>query len=540
MSITVALAGGANAAATAGEPVSHSLLGVAQLINDYAQGFRVNKQAAVLLSQRISDFVDVTVGALEEGHSSQDWEEAVVDFQKNLLDARDELEKMNGQSHLVQLLHRDRNEQALKDIASRIHGSFQILKLRANIDMLKSITTVTDMLEAAVPLLEAARAHEAAATIPPPLQRFFGRSEETQRIVTMFTSQPQAFAAVLGGPGLGKTSVAVAVLHAPEIGARFPDGRRFFVACDAAESLSSLLSTICTSLGVPLDGSSADRKVLRRFLSSAPCFLVLDNFESAWEAEVRRKDAEDLLAFLASIETVSYLITMRGTELPQGPSWTRPRIPPLSPLADDAANQLFVSISDTRDDDADMVALLKLLGNIPLAITLMAYLAQFEPLAALLARWRDLKTSLLERSHGRDRLTSLNISIELSLSSPRMQAVPSAATLLGMLSLLPQGAENSSVLEWSSELDDSARALATLLQTALASRVANDRVHVLPPIRDFMLAQRAPKETVLAPLVGQRILCHHVWSRPSGEAGRCDKSSTSCCYSLRPERVRFL
>ncbi|KZV96722.1 hypothetical protein EXIGLDRAFT_833430 [Exidia glandulosa HHB12029] len=501
MSITVALAGGANAAAIAGEPISHSLLGVAQLINDYAQGFRVNKQAAISLSQRIGDFVDAAIGALEEGHNSQDWEEAVIDFQRNLLDARDQLQRMNGQSHLVQLLHRDRNEQALKEIASQIDNSFQILKLCANMDMLKNVTTVTEMLETAVPLLEAARTREAAATIPPPLQRFFGRSDESQRIVTMFISPHQAFAAVLGGPGMGKTSVAVTVFHAPEICARFGDGRRFFVTCDAAaESISSLLATICASLGIVTDRSSADRKALRRFLSSAPCFLVLDNFESAWEADVQRKDAEDLLEFLASIETVSFLLTMRGMELPQGPSWTRPHVPPLSPLADDAATQLFVSISDVRDEEPELRALLKLVGNVPLAVTLMAYLAQFEPLGDLVSRWRDVKTSLLKRSHGRDRLTSLNISIELSLSSPRMQAVPTASLLLGMLSLLPQGAHKSSISEWSSELDDSGPALTTLLQTALASRIANDRVHVLPPIRDFMLSQHAPSEAVLAPL----------------------------------------
>ncbi|EJD34343.1 hypothetical protein AURDEDRAFT_176613 [Auricularia subglabra TFB-10046 SS5] len=239
------------------------------------------------------------------------------------------------------------------------------------------------------------------------------------------------------------------------------------------------------------------RHLLHEILSSELLILVLDNFESAWEAAGQREDAEQALQFLGGITTLSLIVTLRGTERPQGINWTRPFLPPLPPLGHAAAKETFVSIADVPDANPAISMLLAFLGNVPLAIVLLANLAQYEPAGVLIARWNEIQTLMLVRGHGRDHLTSLDVSITLSLLSPRMLAVPSAQTLLGLLSLLPAGAVDSDLLQWNV---DGAQALSVLLQTSLAIRRSGQRIHVLAPIRSFMLHRYPPSHADILPV----------------------------------------
>ncbi|KAJ6779208.1 hypothetical protein DFH09DRAFT_1179872, partial [Mycena vulgaris] len=94
---------------------------------------------------------------------------------------------------------------------------------------------------------------------------------------------------------------------------------------------------------------------------------------------------------------------MRGTERPASVRWTRPLLPALKPLTQDAARQTFVDIADDCHDSDDIDKVLLLTDNMPLAIDLMAH--------------------------------------------PRITSVPHCQDLLSILSMLPDGLSNIDLVQ---------------------------------------------------------------------------------------------
>lgn len=297
---------------------------------------------------------------------------------------------------------------------------------------------------------------------------------------------------------MGKTTLALAVLHHPSVVDRYRS-RRFFVACDPAEGRSNFLSTLAAAFGIPASDRKTVQLQLVETLGSDPTLLVLDNFESAWEADYQRAEAEEVLLLLGSIVNLSLLVSLRGAEKPRGIQWNRNALPPLEPLDNVAALHMFFSIVDAENSDPKVASdLIHRIDNIPLAIVLMANLAQVEPLDFLLRRWDEVKTAMLVRGDAQHRLTSLEISIRLSLHSPRMQSARAAVRMLALLSLLPQGAKYDDACSWSIEY--APQTISALLANSLAVRRAEGRIYVLSPIRSYMMEYHPPPDDDLAPL----------------------------------------
>src|ERR1700761_4637850 len=95
---------------------------------------------------------------------------------------------------------------------------------------------------------------------PPPPVHFYGRDEYVARIIELITQQLNANGAahlVVQGPGgIGKTSVALAVFHHSAIDALFGQ-ERYFVPCEAAETVLLLLAAIASSIEVGLSQGDA-------------------------------------------------------------------------------------------------------------------------------------------------------------------------------------------------------------------------------------------------------------------------------------------
>src|ERR1700761_7129018 len=119
---------------------------------------------------------------------------------------------------------------------------------------------------------------------------FHGRESELSDILQLFTHNAPRIA-ILGAGGMGKTSLARAVLHHPDISHKYGDCR-IFVACDVASTMAELVSLIANYLGLK-PGKNPSQQIIHHFASRPPILLILDNLETAWELPGSRKDIEE-------------------------------------------------------------------------------------------------------------------------------------------------------------------------------------------------------------------------------------------------------
>ncbi|KAJ7848249.1 hypothetical protein B0H14DRAFT_3673445 [Mycena olivaceomarginata] len=268
---------------------------------------------------------------------------------------------------------------------------------------------------------------------------FYGRESELEHVMKMLCKESPRIA-ILGGGGMGKTSLAKAVLHHPDISEKFE--HRFFVSAESATN-------------------SVELAALIGFLEEG---------------------VEEFLSLLADIPHVALIITMRGAERPGKVPWTHPFLPALQPLSDHAAQQIFVDITDNCYEGEDIAQLLRLTDNMPLAVDLIAHLADYEGFSNVLVRWETEKTAVL--STGYDQKSNLDISIQLSLSSPRITS--ESKELLSLLSILPDGFSDIELVQSKLPIANILACKATLLATSLAYQDTNKRLRSLMPIRDHI------------------------------------------------------
>ncbi|KAJ7289526.1 P-loop containing nucleoside triphosphate hydrolase protein [Mycena rebaudengoi] len=262
-------------------------------------------------------------------------------------------------------------------------------------------------------------------------QIFHGRESELQDLVNVLL-QNSAHVAIMGTGGMGKTSLATAAIHNPQVAAKY--SHRYFIPCYSSSTCTELATTIADHIGLE-KGSNLQKRIAHSFAHAPASLLVLDNLETPWEPLSSRSEVEEFLSLLADVPHLSLMITLRGAERPSKVKWTRPFLAPLRPLSNLAAWQTFLDIADDVHDDSSIKELLELTGNLPLAVSLIASVAGSEGCAQALSRWKLESTWML--SDGYDQRSSLDISIMLSYTSSRM--TPGAQQLLSILSMLPDG-----------------------------------------------------------------------------------------------------
>ncbi|KAJ7633658.1 hypothetical protein DFH06DRAFT_1004159, partial [Mycena polygramma] len=323
---------------------------------------------------------------------------------------------------------------------------------------------------------------------------FHGRQSELSAIVKL-CSEASPRIAILGGGGMGKTSLARAALHHPDIAAKYQ--RRVFVECDSATTRLELAALIGSHIGLH-PGKDLTKPVVKYFTTEGPCLLILDNLETPWEPPHSRSGVEEFLSLLTDVMHLALIITMRGAERPAKVRWTHPFLPPLSPLTNEAARQTFLDITDEPPNTATMNRLLRLTDNMPLAVDLIAHLVDYEGSSNVLTRWETERTALL--SEGHDRRSSVDASIEISLSSPRITSLPGAKDLLSLLSALPDGLSDAELTQSMLPIPDLLTCKTTLLRTSLAYMDNKMRLKSLSPIRQYMDRTYPPSQSLIEPL----------------------------------------
>ncbi|KAJ7264388.1 hypothetical protein C8J57DRAFT_1069998, partial [Mycena rebaudengoi] len=315
--------------------------------------------------------------------------------------------------------------------------------------------------------------------LPSP-QIFHGREAQLQDVVNILV-QNCAHIAILGAGGMGKTSLAIAALHNPQVEAKYL--HRYFVPCHSSPTSTELAVTIADHIGLE-KGPNMAKKTVHHFTNAPPSLLALDNLETPWESISSRSEVEEFLSLLTDVPHLGLMITLRGSERPSKVRWSRPFLAALEPLSDIAAWQTFIEIADDSHEDGSIKELLELTGNLPLAVVM----PRLEPVTSSLARWKLESTRVL--SEGYDQRSSLDISIMLSYTSPRM--TPGAQELLSILSMLPDGLTDADLVQAKLPIPDILACKATLIQTSLAFVDQDKHLKVLVPIREHILHIHPP------------------------------------------------
>ncbi|KZP17395.1 TPR-like protein [Athelia psychrophila] len=345
-------------------------------------------------------------------------------------------------------------------------------------------------------------APSASLSAPPPSQPlapdiWFGRDDIIYTLATIIAGNENPRIAILGAGGIGKTATALHLIRHEAVVARYGD-RTFFVACDATTSAQLLASRILQIIGV--SASPRENMVTAMHIAlkcAPPTLLLLDNFESAWEAETDHTATRDLLQKIADSPLSTLIITMRAATPPPGIRWTS--FESLPPLLASSAKEVFLAINATfckgsNDGDQVLDELLRELDYVPLAIHLLAHVSTNLSPRFILKQWQKQRTHMLSLdSYTKDKLESVNVSISLSMKSLDIERNPGAIQLLGMLCLLPDG-----LLRWQERLEiiesifETATSDLLLLRKLALVYTAEAKLGVLSPIRHFVLKHHPP------------------------------------------------
>src|SRR5262249_18325449 len=123
--------------------------------------------------------------------------------------------------------------------------------------------------------------------LPQPLSRFFGRGRELERLQEMLLESGARLVTVLGPGGAGKTRLSIEAAHRLSSPLQ---GRVWWVSLADLTNIGLLPSALLHGLRLAPQPQTDPLDQVTTALGSAPCLLVLDNFEHLLREEAGGKN----------------------------------------------------------------------------------------------------------------------------------------------------------------------------------------------------------------------------------------------------------
>jgi hypothetical protein len=317
--------------------------------------------------------------------------------------------------------------------------------------------------------------------LPPPAPRdCFGRDELIEKVVGLAENLEPI--ALIGAGGIGKTYIALTVLHHDCIRDRFGENRRF-IRCDQfPASRTRFLARLSKATGAGVENPE-DLTPLRPLLYSKEILIILDNAESILDPkEAGAREIYSVVNKLCQFRTICLCITSRITTVP--PRCECPEIPTLSM---EATCDIFYGVCRNLGRSSIINDLLKRLDFHALSIKLLATTASHNRWDhdRLASEWDAQRAQVLQTDHNE----SLATTIELSLSSPTFLSLgPDARELLGVIAFFPQGVDENN-LDWLFPTIPNRKNIFDNFCVLSLTHRSNGFVTMLAPIRDYLSPQ---------------------------------------------------
>ena len=296
--------------------------------------------------------------------------------------------------------------------------------------------------------------------------------------------------ALIGAPGIGKTSVILESLHDNRITQRFGPDRRFIHCDEFPASRANLLHQLSKVIGAGIENPE-DLGCLRPFLSSKEILIVLDNAESILDP--KGPSAQEIYAVVDELTQFNNLciwITSRISIVP--PHCEIINIPTLSM---EATRNTFNRICGLGRWTKKIDDVWEQLDCHPSSIALLAAVARYNQwdTGRLKMEWERRRTGILHIQYS----GSLVTTIEPSLTSPMFRALgPHARSLLEAVAFFPQGINEKNANCLFPATPDVPNILDTFCTISLTHRDSGFIV-MLAPLRDHL----RPKDPAASPLL---------------------------------------